>query len=86
MADSRMPVPVADSSANEYTAASLAGLGTTGGIFSTRLCRPLIGKLGAKMPFSQALTGGKPQTNTNTVRIAHGVQARRCRRANGGWA
>ena len=47
MADSKMPVPVADSRFRVKTAVSLCGTGTTGGIFSIRLCRPAIGKAGA---------------------------------------
>ena len=31
---------------------------------------------GANRPLSHALTGGRPQRNTNTVMIAQGVQAR----------
>ena len=76
MADSKMPVPVDDSRFRVKTAVSLCGTGTTGGIFSIRLCRPVIGKEGAKKLLSQALTGGRPQTNTNTDKITHGVQAR----------
>ncbi len=32
--------------------------------------------LGAYQPSKKAFTGGNPQMKTNTVRIAHGVQAR----------
>ena len=70
-----MPEPVADSRPSTYSADSAVGLGTTGGIFSISLCRPSIGNLGAKMPFSQALVTGRPQANTKAVRMTHGVQA-----------
>ena len=75
-ADNRMPLPVADSRFSVYTAPSLVGLVTTGATFSTRLCRPSIGKLGAYRLFRKLFTGGRPQMKTNTVRIAQGVQAR----------
>ena len=53
----------------------MVGWGTTGGIFSIRLCRPVMGKAGANRLLSQALTGGRPQMNTNTERMIQGVQA-----------
>src|SRR5574343_1410555 len=74
-ADSKMPLPVADSKLNTYSAASAVGLGTTGGTFSISLCRPSIANLGAKRPLSQVLVVGRPQANTNTVRMTQGVQA-----------
>src|SRR4051812_28432460 len=57
-------------------APSFAAFGTTGGIFSIIWCRPSIGNDGAKMPLSAFLTEGNPHANTNTLRIAHGSQAR----------
>src|SRR2546427_122546 len=57
-------------------APSLVGWRTTGGTFSIRLCRPSMGKAGANRPLSAALTEGRPQMKTKTVRMAQGVQAR----------
>jgi len=45
MAAIKMPVPVAESQLSTYTAASGVGFGTTGGTFTTRLCKPSIGNL-----------------------------------------
>ncbi|MCY1520113.1 hypothetical protein D9M68_548840 [compost metagenome] len=76
IADKRMPVPVADSRFSTYTAPSLVGAVTTGGIFSIRLCSPPIGNEGAKTPLSAVFTEGRPQMKTNTERITQGIHAR----------
>ena len=71
----RMPVPVAESQLSVYTAASGVGFVTTGGMRTTRLCRPSMGNFGAEIAFRKSLACGSPQMKTNTLRIAHGVQA-----------
>src|SRR5690606_17980883 len=74
-AASRIPVPVADSRFSEYTAASGCGADTTGGTLRIALCSPAMGNAGANRLLSHALTGGRPQINTNTDKITQGVQA-----------
>src|SRR4051794_7149682 len=71
----RIPEPVADIQFSTYTAASGVGFGTTGGMRTTRLWRPVIGNLGADQSFSRFLICGSPHKNTSTLRIAHGVHA-----------
>ncbi len=84
-ASSRL-VPVAEAQLKTKMAGSAVGLATTGGVRVTALCRtgtvilreemPLR-KLGwpAAPPFKKALTGVRPQTNTNTESRIQGIQA-----------
>src|SRR5690348_7832312 len=68
----RIAVPLAESQLNVKTAASAVGLRTTGGMRCTILSRPGIAIFGAEIASSQALTSGRPQTNTITERRIQG--------------
>src|SRR5256885_7118096 len=68
----RIAVPVADSQFNVSTAGSAVGRRTTGATRCTILSRPEMGKRGAEMASSRALTLGSPQRKTTTVRMIHG--------------
>src|SRR5262245_46873813 len=46
-----------------------------GGARSTRLCRPSMGKLGAKTPLANVFHASLPQSVSTPQRMAHGVQA-----------
>ena len=72
-----MPVPVAERRLRLYTAASMRGAATTGGIFCTSSCRPATGTFEIQTPSSAARTCGVPHRNTQTLRMTHGIQARR---------
>src|ERR1017187_3448625 len=72
----RIPLPVADSHENAYTAPSgLASGGATGGTRWIMLCRPSIGNCGFEMLLSHVLTVGNPHANTTTQRMIHGSHA-----------
>src|SRR5712691_6977432 len=71
-----MPLPDADRKLKLKTAFSGAGFATTGGTRSTSLSRPGIGIFSAEMPSRNDFVCGNPQTNTTTLRIIHGSQAR----------
>src|SRR5438309_11620670 len=73
----KIPLPVADSQLKLKTAASDVGFTTTGGMRITSLSRPGTGIFGAVIPSSKAFVCGNPQTKTTTLRIIHGIQARR---------
>src|SRR2546426_12682023 len=78
MIDARkIPLPVADNQLKLKTAASAVGFETTGGMRMTSLSRPVTGIFGAEIPSSKAFVCGNPQTKTTTLRIIHGIQARR---------
>src|SRR6476620_4935178 len=71
-----MPVPAIDRKLKVNTAASGAGLLTTGGILTTIWSRPGMANFHAHRPSMIFLNAGVPQMNTNTDRITHGAQAR----------
>src|SRR2546428_1043419 len=73
----RMPLPEADSQLKLRIAFSAVGFATTGGTRRTSLSSPGIGIFGAEIPSSSDLVCGSPQTNTTTLRMIHGSQARR---------
>src|SRR5258706_10175096 len=97
-AATKIPLPVADNQLKVKIAASgLVGLpgvgvGTTGGVRTTTLCRPGTGKsilvapcctrispridLVTYSPFKKFFACGIPQTKTKTLSNTHGVQAR----------
>src|SRR6476646_3546760 len=76
MAETKMPVPAIDSTLKLNTAASAAGVATTGGIFMTILSRPGMAYFQDQMASAAFLNAGVPQANTNTDRMTHGIQAR----------
>src|SRR5207244_9697276 len=72
----KIPLPVADNQLRVKTAPSVAGLATTGGTRITSLSSPGTEILGAEIPSRKDVVCGNPQTNTTTLRIIHGSQAR----------
>src|SRR5881227_2651973 len=73
----KIPLPEADNQLKFRMAFSAVGFATTGGTRRTSLSSPGIGIFGAEIPSSSALVCGKPHTNTTTLRMIHGNQARR---------
>ena len=55
------------------TAGSGAGLATTGGTFSTRLCKPSIGQLIVKIGLTTALNQPVPHTSSTAQTMIHGI-------------
>ena len=76
IAATKMPLPVADNQFSTKTAGSARGDGTTGGTRLIRLWRPGTGMRTTEMLSSAAFICGSPQTNTRTLRMIHGIQAR----------
>src|SRR6266571_6831275 len=82
MADTRIPVPVAESQLSVKTASSgfvgLSGVGltTTGGVRTTMLCKPATWNFGAETSLSNFFICGTPQRKTNRLNKTHGIQAR----------
>src|ERR1700730_4768583 len=74
---SRIPLPDADSQLKLKTAPSAVGLATTGGTRRTSLSRPGTEIFNSENPSMNAFVCGRPQTNTTTLRMIHGNQARR---------
>ena len=70
----RIPVPVADSQVNSYSACSAVGSRTTGGVRTIASCRPGTSKLTLTAEVS-ALTCGNPHTKTKTRNSTHGTHA-----------
>src|SRR5208282_2230967 len=75
IAATKIPEPVAVNQFSEYTAASAVGLGTTGGMRCTILCRPTTGNFGAESLSSWVFTLGRPHTKTTTLKTSHGTHA-----------
>src|SRR4051812_26533618 len=72
----RIAVPVADSQLKMKTAPSGAGVATTGGTRVTSLSSPAIASFGDDTPLRKFFTVGRPQANTTTLRMIHGVHER----------
>ncbi|MNN42682.1 hypothetical protein D3C81_1568780 [compost metagenome] len=68
-------MPAIDSTLKLNTAPSTISFGTTGGPLMIALSRPGTGNLYCQMPSTSFLNSGMPQTNTNTVRMTHGIHA-----------
>src|SRR5262245_51621683 len=77
MAARKMPLPVADSQLIEKMAASVCAAGTTGGTRRIAWCRNGTGIRMTDRLSSHAFTLGMPQMKTMTLRMIHGVHARR---------
>jgi hypothetical protein len=77
MAAMKMLVPVAESQLIAYTAASGCACGTTGGTRKIIWCSVGTGRRMTEIPSSHAFMLGRPHTNTRTLRMIQGVQARR---------
>src|SRR5438128_1835840 len=82
IAETRMPVPVAESqlsvkiASSGFVGFSGLGSGTTGGVRMTTLCNPATPNFGAETLFKVFFTGGRPQRKTSRLSNIHGVQAR----------
>src|ERR1044071_536267 len=71
----KIPVPVAESQLKLKTAASAELFATTGGTRTTILSSHITGIFRADNPSRRALTCGKPQVKTTTLRMIQGSQA-----------
>src|SRR5437667_7888968 len=82
-ADTRIPVPVAESQLSVKMASSgfvgLSGVGsmTTGEVRTTMLCKAATWNFGAETSLSRFFICGTPQRKTNRLNMTHGIQARK---------